>query len=179
MSQLLKAANEVSPRTLAVIGKKKDGQFFTNVMEYNQEDDYQTTWSAQKVMDMTCHEFGISLRGLIEGSRILSGITHKPPIAIDRLSGMYFFPTESPLKKTCTWIAHTHVKQVDNIAKRKCRIVFRNGRSIIIEASYATLINQLYRTAQYRYLLNNKMEDLLQSSPFIAEKLYKKEKQFR
>ncbi|SHM44807.1 competence protein ComK [Gracilibacillus kekensis] len=169
MVKVLEKVYEISPKTLAVVGAEVKGDFFTRIIEYEEADDYETTWSAQKVMDTTCKEFGISLRGLIEGSRMLSGITHKPPIAIDRLSGMYFFPVESPLRKSCTWIAHSHVLEVEKLDSHLTRVVFKNGRDLILEISYATMINQLYRTAQYRYLLSNKMEHILEASQFVAE----------
>lgn len=99
METLQERLTEISPSTLAVIGEREEGDYLTKVMEYDEEDDYETTHSAQKVMDITCREFGISLRGLIEGSRMLTGITHKPPIAIDRMSGMYFFSCRISIKE--------------------------------------------------------------------------------
>ncbi|UOQ46878.1 competence protein ComK [Gracilibacillus caseinilyticus] len=169
MEMLMEKVREISPKTLAIVGKEEGGQYFTRVIEYDEADDYETTWSTQKVLDYTCREFGISLRGLIEGSRMLSKITHKPPIAIDRISGMYFFPIESPQRKACTWIAHSHVLELEKVDHDLTRIVFKNGRDLILDVSYATMINQLYRTAQYRYLLSNKMEQILESAQFVAE----------
>jgi|SRR5699024_7091686 len=176
MVKVLEKIPEISPQTLAVVGKEVEKGYFTRVIEYEEEDDYETTWSAQKVMDTTCVEFGISLRGLIEGSRMLSGITHKPPIAIDRMSGMYFFPVESPQRKSCTWIAHSHVLEVEKLDRHETKIFFKNGRDLTINISYATVINQLYRTAQYRYLLGNKMEFILENAQFVAESKWKTNK---
>ncbi len=174
METLQERLTEISPSTLAVIGEREEGDYLTKVMEYDEEDDYETTHSAQKVMDITCREFGISLRGLIEGSRMLTGITHKPPIAIDRMSGMYFFPVESPLRKSCSWIAHSHVQQAEKLERNRSKIIFKNNRTITLDISYATIINQIYRTAQYRYLLGNKMEDVLQLSHYVAESGWKR-----
>lgn len=178
MVKVLEKLPEISPTTLAVVGKEAEGQHFTRVIEYAEEDDYETTWSAQKVMDRTCVEFGISLRGLIEGSRMLSGITHKPPIAIDRMSGMYFFPVESPQKKSCTWIAHSHVLEVEKLDTHETKVFFKNGRDLTIDISYATIINQLYRTAQYRYLLGNKMEYILENAQYVAEAKWKSKQKY-
>ncbi|MDX8045739.1 competence protein ComK [Gracilibacillus sp. S3-1-1] len=169
MEMLMEKVREISPKTLAVVGHKTEQGYLTRVIEYEEVDDYETTFSAQKVMDMTCKSFGISLKGLMEGTKMLSKITHKPPIAIDRISGMYFFPVESPLKKTCTWIAHSHVLELEKVEPHLTRVVFKNGRDLVLEVSYASLINQLYRTAQYRYLLNNKVQDILEVSQQVAE----------
>ncbi|MGN8644645.1 competence protein ComK [Gracilibacillus sp. HCP3S3_G5_1] len=176
MEFLMEKMNEISPQTLAVVGYETDGSYLTRVIEYEEADDYETTFNTQQVMDCTCKAFGISLKGLIEGSRMLSGITHKPPIAIDRISGMYFFPVESPLRKACTWIAHSHVLELEKIEQHLTRVVFKNGRDLVLEVSYATMINQLYRTAQYRYLLSNKMEDILEVSQQIAESKWHKKR---
>ncbi|ENH95646.1 competence transcription factor [Gracilibacillus halophilus YIM-C55.5] len=163
---------ELSPSTLAVIGLPNETRkgYFTRVLDYDETFDYETAYSTQRVMDYTCREFGISLRGLIEGARKLSGITHKPPIAIDRISGMYFFPVESPMKKSCTWIAHSHVSKVEKQDPYNCTIIFKNGRNITLDISYASMINQLYRTAQYRYLLSNRVEDIIEHAHHVAER---------
>ncbi|GAA0301001.1 competence protein ComK [Gracilibacillus halotolerans] len=159
----------ISPHTLAVVGEElNNGQFYTTIMSFHEEDDQEIDLSAKKVMDIACREFGISLRGLIEGSKMLSRITHKPPIAIDRVSGMYFFPTESPQNRSCSWIAHSHVLELEK-TERGTNIIFKNGRELFVPASYHTIINQLYRTAQFRYLLTNKMEDIWNEHEYVSE----------
>lgn len=159
----------ISPHTLAVVGREEEnGQSNTTIMSFHKEDDQKLDLCAKKVMDIACREFGISLRGLIEGSKMLSRITHKPPIAIDRVSGMYFFPTESPHNRSCSWIAHSHVLELEK-TERGTNIVFKNGRELFVPASYHTIINQLYRTAQFRYLLHNKMEDIWHEQDYVSE----------
>ncbi|WP_066186985.1 competence protein ComK [Gracilibacillus timonensis] len=160
---------EINPNTLAIVGFQDDDGFFTRIVEQDEKDDYETTWSTHQVMNYTCKGFGISLQGLLDGTRMLSGITHKPPIAIDRISGMYFFPVESPLRKSCTWIAHSHVLEVEREDTHFTRVVFKNGRDILLNVSYASIINQVYRTAQYRYLLSNNIEHVLEHSQFVSE----------
>ncbi|SFL39715.1 ComK protein [Gracilibacillus orientalis] len=98
MEILMEKIKEISPTTLAIVGYEAEEGFLTRVIEYEEADDYETTFSTQQVMGMTCKAFGISLKGLIEGARMLSGITHKPPIAVDRISGMYFFLSKKGLK---------------------------------------------------------------------------------
>ncbi|GAB2533387.1 competence protein ComK [Gracilibacillus alcaliphilus] len=175
-TSLNKVMPEVSPSTLAVIGFHEGKSYWTKVMEMEEADDFETDWNAQQVMDHTCKGFGISLKGLLEGTRMLSGISYKPPIAIDRFSGMYFFPLESPSKKSCSWIAHSHVLEIDKADTYYTRIVFKNGRELLLNVSYASLLNQLYRTAQYRYLLSNKIESLLEHSQFVSETPWQRKK---
>ncbi|KAB8139197.1 competence transcription factor [Gracilibacillus oryzae] len=160
---------EISPATLAVIGMKKGENYVTKIMEYEQEDDYEVGLHSYKVMDMTCREFGISLRGLLEGSRRLTDTSHKPPIVIDRMSNMYFFPVESPLKKSCIWISHTHVKRTERLSNYQTKIIFKNDRSLNVDVSYSVILNQINKTAQYRCMISDKMSDILPLSQYIAE----------
>lgn len=70
---------------------------------------------------------------------------------------MYFFPTASPQNPFCSWISHTHVDRIRKASGRGTEFIFKNGSAIILEVSYGSMINQLHRTAQFRYLLDEKI----------------------
>src|SRR5699024_6331581 len=110
------------------------------------------------MIDHACKFFGSSLRGRLEGTKDISKITHKPPVAIDPSSGMYFFPTASPTNKSCSRIAHSHVELINPIDKNKTEVVFTNGNTIVLDVSYGSMMNQLHRTAQFRYSLDSRMK---------------------
>ncbi|MFC4403203.1 competence protein ComK [Gracilibacillus xinjiangensis] len=160
---------EISPTTLAVIGVSKGENYGTRIMEYEKGDDYEVDIHSYKVMDMTCREFGISLRGLLEGARRLTDTSHKPPIVIDRMSNMYFFPVESPTKKSCIWISHTHVNRTERLSNNQTKIIFKNGRTLNVDVSYTVILNQINKTAQYRCMISDKLSDMLPISQYIAE----------
>ncbi|MEI3612853.1 competence protein ComK [Pseudogracilibacillus sp. SO30301A] len=150
---------EVTPLTMAVLSGKDDkGSRNTVVLEEKKEYTVHTT--PTKMIDEACKFFGSSLKGRLEGTKDISRITHKAPIAIDPSSGMYFFPTASPSNEECSWIAHSHVKDIQSIGKTKTEIIFKNGRRIIINVSYGSMMNQLQRTAQFRYSLDTRMKIL-------------------
>lgn len=151
--------HEITPLTMAILADHdENGKRSTCILE--KESQYIVESSPSKVIDDACHFFGSSLRGRQEGTRHISGITHKAPIAIDPYSGMYFFPTISPASPTCSWIAHTHIYQVNEAVNQQTEITFNTGQKIIVEVSIGSIINQVNRTAQFRYLLGTRINPL-------------------
>src|SRR5690625_2755310 len=135
---------EVTPLTMAVLSKKDEtGITKTFVLEETRE--YTVHKTPTKMIDDACKFFGSSLKGRLEGTKGISRITHKAPIAIDPSSGMYFFPTASPSNMKCSWIAHSHIKDIHPFGKSKTEIKFKNGRSIIVNVSYGSMLNQVQR----------------------------------
>ncbi len=150
---------EITPFTAALVARRdSNNKAMTMVLEDQEE--YAVGCSPSKVMDHACKYFGSSLKGRQDGTRDVCGITHKAPITIDPLSGMYFFPTISPSSSQCTWIAHSHIEQVQRKHEYGTEIIFLNGKIIELDISYGSMINQIQRTAQFRYLLNNRLKFL-------------------
>ena len=153
---------EVTPLTMAVLSKKDEtGITKTFVLEETRE--YTVHKTPTKMIDDACKFFGSSLKGRLEGTKGISRITHKAPIAIDPSSGMYFFPTASPTNTKCSWIAHTHILEIQPIGKSKTKITFKNGKSIILTVSYGSMLNQVQRTAQFRFSLDTRIKLLKES----------------
>jgi competence protein ComK len=161
INEFFSPLHEVTPCTLAVVAKKDEkGIVHTVVLE--EETEYIVEQSPSKLIDRACKFFGSSLKGRQDGTRDICGITHKAPISIDPSSGMYFFPTTSPTNSSCSWIAHSHIDQVNRATNQSTEIIFRNGKRIILDASYGSVMNQIHRTAQFRYLLDNRIRHLQQ-----------------
>ncbi|WP_343840296.1 competence protein ComK [Salinibacillus aidingensis] len=97
------------------------------------------------------------MRGRQEGTKGVCGITHKSPIAIDPHSGMFFFPTTSPNNPTCAWIAHSHIARIHPLDKGRTVIEFKTGQEIIVAVSHGSMMNQIQRTAQFRYKLTERL----------------------
>lgn len=158
----VKSANnyEISPITMAVLSTvSSDGQQGAIVLEESQE--YQVPVTPTKMVDSACVLYGSSLRGRLDGTRGISQITHKAPIAIDPASGIYFFPTMSPKHKQCSWISHSHVKHIEaENNNSQTTVHFRNGQMITIDVSFGIMLNQQHRTAQFRYALNLRMQQM-------------------
>lgn len=148
---------EVTPMTMAILPTESEkGVTTTKVLEESRE--YMVHMTPTKMVDHACKFFGSSLKGRLEGTKDISKITHKPPVAIDPSSGMYFFPTASPANKSCSWIAHSHVEMINPIEHDRTQLVFKNGKKITLNVSYGSMMNQLHRTAQFRYSLDNRMK---------------------
>ena len=153
----MKTEYEISPLTLSVMPKiLENGILGSHILEVNHE--IVTEMSPSKLVDYACKYYGSSLRGRQEGTRGVCGITHKAPIAIDPHSGMFFFPTTSPQNSKCIWIAHTHVSKIEPKDTYDTIVKFKNGKEIIVPVSYGSMINQLQRTAHYRYKLTERLQ---------------------
>ena len=151
---------EITPLTLAIVAKKEKKRLTTRILE--EEAEYLVDQAPSKVIDYACKYFGSSLKGRQDGTRDICGITHKAPISIDPTSGMYFFPTYSPISPNCSWIAHSHIDQMHKATSRSTEIIFNNGKRIVLEVTYGSMLNQVQRTAQFRYLLGNRINFLQQ-----------------
>lgn len=152
---------EISPLTMAVIPENDErGSINTVILE--ETGTYQIPSSPTKLIDLACRYFGSSLQGRQEGTREVSRITHKAPIAIDPSTGMFFFPTTSPKNRKCSWINHSHVDDIQPIGNKQTRIMFKNGQHIAVDVSYGSMMNQVQRTAQFRFLLENRMKQIHQ-----------------
>ncbi|HLR02776.1 MAG TPA: competence protein ComK [Virgibacillus sp.] len=157
-------SRELTPLTLGVI-VQYDQYGNPNACILDEDNEYPVIDPPTKVIDEACSYFGSSLRGRQDGTRNICGVTHKAPISIDPLSGMYFFPTFSPTSSKCSWIAHSHIEQVNKWEGQYAEIIFKKGRRVVLEASYGSVLNQIQRTAQFRFLLDNRIKYLLKHSP--------------
>lgn len=147
---------EVSPKTMAIIAvQNENGTVNSKVMEEHTE--YVVHISPTKMIEYACQYFGSSFQGRLDGTRDVCGFTYKAPITINPASGMYFFPTSSPNDKKCSWLSHSHIERIVSAERQLAKVIFKNGKSIVIDASFGSMTNQLYRTAQFRYLLNERL----------------------
>lgn len=161
---------EVNPLTLAIVAEQNDeNEIITRIME--DDTDYIVDITPHQIINISCKFFGSSLKGRQEGARNICGFSSKIPISIDPSSGMYFFPTTSPRNPKCSWIAHSHINKVSQVSDRKTKILFKNGKRLILDVSFRTMLNQVQRTAQFRYLLDKRLSysQQQQSPELVAE----------
>jgi len=149
--------HEITPLTMAILPNYEENNAkSSHVLEESRE--YIVHSAPTKVIDNACKFFGSSLKGRIEGTKDISGITHKSPIVVDPSSGMYFFPTASPMNESCSWIAHSHIDQIFPKENNQTEILFKNGKRILFDVSYGSMLNQVHRTAQFRYSLEERIQ---------------------
>ncbi|HLR79359.1 MAG TPA: competence protein ComK [Bacillota bacterium] len=151
---------EITPLTMAILAHEDEyGNFGTWILE--EQSEYFVNRTPSKIIDYACRFFGSSLKGRQEGTKDICGITHKAPISIDPSSGMYFFPTFSPMNTKCSWISHSHIEQVNPSHNQRTQLLFTNGKQIFLDISFGSMLNQIQRTAQFRYLLDNRIKFLM------------------
>lgn len=148
---------EVNPYTMAIVGEKisKDQPVFSRIFEVEKE--FLVKMKPTVVMDKSCKYFGSSLKGRQEGTRELTGITYKAPIAVDPTNEIYMFPTISPYKDTCAWLSHSYILHYHSVGPEKTIVTFTNHKTIMLDISKGSFENQLNRTAQYRFILSNRI----------------------
>ena len=147
---------EVNPDTVALLAREENGEKLTEVLEDGER--FLVRQPPARIIDRSCRFFGSSLKGRQEGIKEICGITHKAPVSIDPANGMYFFPTASPTHPDCSWISHSHIDQVNKVPVQCTEIIFKDGTSVTLEVSYGSIMNQIQRTAQYRYLLDHRIK---------------------
>lgn len=151
--------SEITPLTMVVSPYlNKQGGLNSRILEGKTE--YIVSDSPSKVMDRACRFFGIDLKGRQNGTKQILNLTHKLPISIDPHSGMYFFPTKSPANPKCIWLNHTHIEDIEELESKRTKVIFKNSLTIDIDVSYGSMMNQINRTAQYRFILDSRIKGL-------------------
>lgn len=151
--------SQVTPLTKAILPEKTDGgRIGSRILE--QDAEYFVKETPSKVIDLACKFFGKTLIGLQNGTKEVSNLNHKLPISIDVWSGMYFLPTMSPTNSRCAWINHSHIESIEEVGKRQTKVNFKDGLSELVDVSYGSLMNQINRTAQYRFILDERIKGL-------------------
>ncbi|MCP3026729.1 competence protein ComK [Halobacillus sp. A5] len=159
---------EVNPRTMALVaGYDSLGQIVTEVVEREQR--FYLADYPSKIIDNSCRYFASSLEGRISGTKQVAGFTHKPPIVISQTMGMYFFPIISPKRKECSWIAHKYIRSYEGESDQSTTIIFTNGTSINVPVSVGMISNQVQRTAQFRFTLEDRLKNSAPRNDVVAE----------
>lgn len=139
---------EISKGTLAVVLNKNEGSLI-----YEDSDRYLIKQTPYEVMESSCLYFGSSYRGRKEGAKNILGAEYKVPIIVDDTDNIIVFPTTSPLSQDCAWISLSHVKNYERIDANNTKIVFDNGKDIIVPVSYRSIENQISRASRLDYVI--------------------------
>lgn len=112
--------------------------------------------SPLQVIEDSCLYWGSDLKGRKRGTKAIAGYTHKPPIVIDDLCRLYFFPLKSPEDDTCPWLSHEHLESVYQNDAGETVIQFCNGREKTVDVSPRVVVRNQTRTAQLRIQIENR-----------------------
>ncbi len=141
---------EINEGTLAIMAIDEERTaVFENEKEYNIE------LPAYQVMENSCHYYGSSYLGRVQGAEYILGKGYKMPIIVDETRNIIFFPTISPVSMDCTWLALNKIKKIDDLGD-STRIIFNNNQEISLNLSYRSVQNQLYRAARLDSIIRNR-----------------------
>ncbi|WP_210364639.1 competence protein ComK [Bacillus sp. REN3] len=148
---------EINPFTMIILPEEYGSRTYSRVIEL--ETEYLSPFKPIEIVKKSCRYFGSSYEGRKEGTKQLTGITHKVPIIIDPMSSIYFLPTSSPTKPGCIWVSHEHVLFHKRVDSQSTKVTFRNKKSIILPVSHHSFENQLLRTSMLRTKFMQRMKE--------------------
>lgn len=143
---------EINAYTLAIRPKEVGNKVYSEILEV--EEEFISPFKPLEIIKKSCGYFGCEYDGRRGGTRSLTGYTHKAPIAIEPSNSIYFFPTTSPDREACVWIAQSHIDSFVKKSPFETLVTFRSKQKIDLPISFSTFESQFARTA----ILKNKLE---------------------
>lgn len=108
-----------------------------------------------QVMEHSCEYFGSSLSGRLNGSKSMLGTIYKAPILVEESRNIIFFPTSSPSLEDTAWISLGNIDKYEQLGD-KAKIIFRDGKEIIVDMPYLSLENQILRSARLESIIRSR-----------------------
>jgi len=139
---------EISKGTLAIVPNEENSS-----LVYEDSERYIIDQTPYKIMESSCLYFGSSYTGRKEGAKNILGAEYKVPIIVDDTDNIIVFPTTSPLSQDCVWISLSHVKKYEKVDTYNTKIIFNNGKEIIVPTSYRSIENQISRASRLDYVM--------------------------
>ena len=143
---------EISQGTLAIIPNEDQ-----NSLVYEDDERFIINEKPFKIMEESCKYFGSTYKGRKDSAKKILGAEYKVPIIIEDYNNVIVFPTTSPTADDCAWISLKRVKGIEKIDTYNTRIIFDNGREIIVPTSYRSIENQLSRASRLDVILRKRL----------------------
>lgn len=142
--------------TMAVLPVKEENQLYSKILEISGE--RIVPIRPYHVVDQSCHYYGSSFKGRVEGSKKLLGMNKKVPIVVDPANSLYFFPTHSPIRHECAWLSHAHISRFLKAESNCTEVIFHNGQKMVMDISYSSFAFQFFKTAHLRTIISSRVE---------------------
>ena len=139
---------EISNGTLAIVPNEKESS-----LVYEDDERYIIDDRPFKIMEDSCKYFGSTFEGRKDSAREILGAEYKVPIIVEDTSNLVVFPTTSPHSDDCVWISLKRLKKFEKVDSCNTKILFDNGKEIIVPCSYRTIENQVSRASRLDYIL--------------------------
>ncbi|WP_077211131.1 competence protein ComK [Bacillus dakarensis] len=155
---------EINSSTMTVMPLSYGSKVYSKIFEFEAE--FISPFKPLEIIKESCGFFGSSFEGRKEGTRKLTGVTHKVPIAISPSNFIYFFPTSSPENMDCIWIAYHHIFDYKKGEQNSTIIKFKNNQFLQVPISTSSFQNQLVRTVMLKSKLTQHIDETNQHSNF-------------
>jgi len=142
---------ELNKGTLAILPNGNESSLI-----YEDESRYIIDNSPMHIMEESCKYFGSSYEGRKDGAKNILGAEYKIPIIIEDSNNIIVFPTTSPRSDDCAWISFGRVETFYKIDDNNTKIVFDNGKEIIVPCSFRSIENQVSRSARLKFILTKR-----------------------
>lgn len=123
------------------------------------------------LIDTNLRMNGTSLRGAMDGAKIVLGSSMMPPIMFSKKHKMYWTPTESPQSPSCIWIGVSHIESYVPDGKKGIIVTLRNGSTIDVACSFYKFKQRVTRAHTLQCRMENQSFILLKS-PYVCTQRY-------
>lgn len=148
----------LNPCTLYIEPEVYGSKIYTRV--YELRENFLVPFKTLDIINESCLFYGSDFDGRIKGSKHLTGITHKTPIAIDPTNSLYFFPTTSSKRNDCIWVNSHLVDDPQPFTSGITKVSFLNKKTYEIPVSHRVFNNQLSRAYQLSEKLNKRIDEM-------------------
>lgn len=142
---------EFSKGTLAIVPNENESS-----LVYEDDDRYIIDQTPFKIMEESCKYFGSTYAGRKDSARSILGAEYKVPIIVEDSDNLIVFPTTSPQSTDCTWVSLKRIKSFVKIDSNNTKIIFDNGKEIIVPCSYRTIENQVSRASRLDLIMRSR-----------------------
>ncbi|RYM05018.1 competence transcription factor (CTF) [Sporolactobacillus sp. THM7-7] len=145
----------IHPGTMALLPHDdENGNLWTFALEEKQTRTVKKT--PLRIVQESCAYFGSTYKGRKKGA-VSMGFKSMPPICICSELKIYFISLMSETHRECVWLAHSHIRQWEENDRSKVWVKLTNDKRISIPVAKHSFSNKVFRTAQYRYQLRERV----------------------
>ncbi len=111
-----------------------------------------------QIVRRSCHVFGSTFQGRVEGAKNLTGYRYKLPIIIQEYDELVIFPIKSPCLDNNDWVCLNHIdKFYPNNANNTTFVKFDNGLVVEFKVSFISFKNQYVKASYLLAMIKRNM----------------------
>lgn len=134
----------VNDDTLAIVPNGYNG---SQIIE--NDNNYVINRTTFKVIEDSCHYFGVDYKSRLEGALRFVNTRYKVPIIVQETKRLIFFPITSPTRSNTTWISFNNIDNYYPIkSRRNTMVVFKNGFKMSFDISFYSFNQQYLKAAK-------------------------------